>query len=151
MVQSPVPSTIDAIVSAFQAAGLTVWDGPVVTGDFSDAVFVGYDANPDAEFQAVTAHVQEWAGLGAKRRKETFTVVCAVVVLLGTGETVKVARDKAYSLLETVGATLRTDPSVGQPPPFVTNLRPNDLFTEPTDQGWQVRIPFYIDVDIARV
>lgn len=151
MAETRVPDAIDALVQAFTAAGLKVWDGPVISGDFASAVFVGYDANPDGEFQAVIDHSQTWAGLGQRARKESFAIVCALVVLIGNEDTMSSARHAAYAMLTTVGDVIRVDPSLGQPPPFVASLRPNELYTEPTEHGMQVRIPFFIDVEISRV
>lgn len=154
MTTSRVPATIDALVTIFKAAQGDTWktyDGPPVTGDFTDAVFVGYDANPDSEFQSVANHVQAWAGLGKGARSETFSVVCGISVLVGDENGQKPARDKAYLILEALGAALRTDPSLGQPPPFVASLMPNEMFTESTTSGFEVRIPFSVDIQISRV
>lgn len=150
MTPSHIPAAIDAIVAKLTAAGLKVWDGPVVTGDFSPAVFVGYDGNPDGEFRSV-AGSQDWVGLGAKRRSEIFSIVCAAVALTGENTT-KTGRDAVYALLDVVGTTLRADPSLGLTElPFVAGLKPAELFTEPTENGLQCRWVFTIDVEISRV
>jgi hypothetical protein len=150
MTTSHIPAAIDAIVASLKTAGLTVWDGPVVTGDFSPAVFVGYDGNPEGEFRSV-AGTQDWAGLGAKRRSEVFSIACAAVALTGEADT-KTGRDAVYALLDTVGTVLRADPSLGlNSPPFVAELKPLDLFTEPTENGLQCRWVFTIDISISRV
>lgn len=146
---SHVPTTVDAVLARLESVVKT-WDGPVVSGDFDDAVFVGYDGDPDGEFQAIANHVQSWASLGAKKRNESFSIICAVCVLLGD-DIVKVARDKGYAMLAQVEDALRADPSVGQLSPFVASIKPSVAFTEPTENGMQVRIPFTIDVEIARV
>ncbi len=150
MTTSRIPAAIDAIVASLTAAGLLVWDGPVVTQNFKSAVFIGYDgAEDNSDYKSVVG-TQDWAALGAKRRSEKFSITCAAVALWGGTDT-KTGRDMAYALLDTVGTTLRADPSLGQPPPFVAELRPSELFTEPTDNGLQCRWVFTIDVTISRV
>jgi hypothetical protein len=144
MVSTKFFDSVDAIVSALKGAGLLVWDGPVVTGDFRDAVFVGYDGDPEGAFEAATM-TQDWAGLGAKRRDETLDIHCAVVALSGESDT-KSARDRAKTVLTTVETTLRANPGLGQPSPFVAGLKPVAAFQEPIDVGLQVRITFTISI-----
>lgn len=150
MTTSHIPAAIDAVVASLSAAGLKVWDGPVVTEDFTAAVFIGYDAAADNSDYKSVVGTQDWAALGAKRRSETFSIICAAVALWGGADT-KTGRDMVYALVDTVGTTLRADPSLGLPPPFVAELRPSELFTEPTDNGLQCRWVFTIDVTISRV
>lgn len=143
---SRIPATIDALVAAWTAAlvPVPVWDGPVVSGDFSDAVFVGYDGNPEGAFDAV-AGTQEWAGLGARARTEEFDVVCSIVVLAGDGA-LGAARQRVFSLLASAAAALRANPGLGQAPPFVAEVASPALFTEPTSQGLQARLSFAVHV-----
>lgn len=155
MVETRIPQAIDAIVAklvtAFQnTPGVVVWDGPIVSGDYSDAVYIGFDGDyADGEERAVTS-VQEWRGLGAKSRSEELQIAGAAVIRIGDGAmTWKPARDAAIALLTTVGQTLRADPSVGLGPPtvssdFVAELWPGDMFQETGPEGMQVRIVFTI-------
>lgn len=143
------PATIDALVATWTDAGVKVHDGPQLSGDFEDCIFVGFDGNPEGEYQSAEVE-QDWAGLGAKHRSETLTIICSAVVLNGD-DNIKAARDTAYGFVETAGIALRNDPSLGQPPPFVAGLRPGPLFIEPTQQGVQVRVVFSVNVTIARV
>lgn len=120
--------------------------GPVLTEDYADALWVGFDGAPAdfSEYQAVTQDT-EWAGLGARDRTERFDVTCAVTVL--TGETTLgpiIAR--ASAIVEAAETALRADPSLGQAPPFVAAIRSQQLFIEPTTSGTQVRIPFTVGV-----
>lgn len=150
MTTSHIPAAIDAIVAKLIAAGLKVWDGPVITGDFSPAVFIGYDGNPEGDFRSVVG-TQDWAGLGAKRRSENFSIVGAAVALTGENTT-KTGRDAVYALLDVVGVTLRADPSLGLTElPLVAGLKPAELYTEPTENGLQCRWVFAVDVEISRV
>lgn len=142
---SRVPVTIDALVAAFRAAGLNTFDGPPITGDWSVAVFVGYDAGgEDSEFRAVTT-TQSWASLGAKARNEEFSVFCGIAAVDGGGVT-KVARDAAYSVMATVETVLRADPSLGQTPPFTIAVASGDLYQFPVESGMECRLPFTISV-----
>jgi hypothetical protein len=143
---SRYPTVVDHLVAALRAADLLVWDGPLVTGDTRDAVFVGYDADPDSEWLSAELG-QSWAGLGARTREETFAVRCAV--LATTGETeAKPARDAAFALLAVVETVLRAGPSLGlTPTPMVAEVVPTAIYTEPGEAtGVQVRIPFEIRV-----
>lgn len=149
MVQSRVSPAIDAIVDAFVAASLKTWDGPVLTEDYGDAVWVGYDGDPEGDFMAAETN-QEWASLGAKHRSETSSIVCAAIAQRGDADA-RSARAAVTELIEAAGAALRVDPSLGQPPPFVAGLRPGNLFVVPTQQGFEARQVFYVQITIARV
>jgi hypothetical protein len=145
MVQTRIPASIDAIVTALQAAGLNVWDGPILTGDYTDSVYIGYDAQPDIVEQRAATSMQSWAGLGNRARNEDNGITCAVVTLTGdTANSWKAARDHAFSMLETVGQVLRADPSLGLSPPSVAELEPGDYFQEIGPAGYQCRIAFVI-------
>lgn len=144
MLDSRVPATLDALTALWTSAGAKTWDGPLVTGDFADSIFVGYDGDPEGDFATVEVD-SEWAGIGARARDEEFDVVCAVVALVGENDT-KLARDNAYVLLKLAADALRADPSLGQVPPFVASLKGGPVFTEPTESGYQVRIVFRVHV-----
>lgn len=144
MATSRVPATIDALVAMLTAADLNVHDGPLVTGDFSPAVWVGYDgAGSDSELRSASS-TQSWAELGAKRRNEVFDIICAVNALVGT--TNSDARNAVYALYSTVETVLRSNPSMGQTPPFVAEIAAGDLYTEPTENGVQCRLVFTVHV-----
>lgn len=144
MATSRVPATIDALAASWTAAGLKTWDGAVVTGDYTDAVYLGYDGDPQGDFLTVEPD-QNWAGIGAKKRDEEFAIICAAVALLGGGTT-KTARDTVFAMLATVENELRADPSLGQPPPFVAEYKGGPIFTEPGPDGYQVRAVFSVHV-----
>lgn len=144
MSTSRVPATIDALVAALTGAGVTTWDGAVVSGDFENAVYVGYDGDPDGDFKTVVMD-QEWAGLGARARTETFDIICCAYVLSGAADT-KSVRDTVYGLLATAETTLRANPSLGQASTFVAAIKPQELFTWPTTGGVQGRLVFHVHV-----
>jgi len=145
MLDSRVPATIDALVTSWDATGATVWDGPIVTGEDQDCIHVGYDGDPDGDYQTADFD-SEWAGLGAKARDEEFDIPCAVVALVGDDGGTKLARDNAYALLKKAADALRADPSLGLSPPFTAGLQGGPVFTEPGPKGYQVRIVFRVHV-----
>lgn len=148
---SRAPATIDKLVELWTAAAVaaqgtfTVWDGPLVTGDYGPGIHVGYDGDPEGDYKAVESD-EEWAGIGAKNRDEEFDVICAAVALVGDND-VKLARDTVYSLLAVAATTLREDPSLAQTPsPFVAEFRPGPVYFEPSPNGLQVRGLFNVHV-----
>ena len=146
---SRAPDVIDALVALFAAApaltGVKVIDGPPVTGDpLHEAVYIGYDGDPDGDGQAVD-FAQEWGAIGQKSKNETFTVTCAVVVWKG-GTLVRPIRARAFELLATVEDLLRGDPSLGMPPPTVVALAAGSCVQSQRASGLEVRIPFQIAV-----
>jgi hypothetical protein len=143
---SRVFDTIDALVAAFRGAGLTVWDGPLVTGDYKPAVHVGYDGDPEGDYMAADPN-QEWSGsVGTKAREEEFDIKCAATALFGDSDP-KLARDAVKVMLATVENTLRADPSLGQTPtPYVAAYKPGPLYVEPASAGYQVRGVFNVHV-----
>lgn len=150
-VSSKVFDTIDAVVAAFETASLLTYDGPVVDHEFPDeAVFVGYDGDPEGE-QIAADMSQEWAAIGAKRRNESFDIRCCAIAYFGDGDSWKDARARAKTLLSSVETVLRADPSLGQldgvTPFFVAEIRPTVAHQENTDRGYRVRIPFTVHVE----
>lgn len=102
---------VDALVSTWTTAGLTVNDGPPRRGqDVGTAViYVGWDGNESGEGGLAP---QEWAGLGNRARNERPEVTCYVEYT--TGDTVmKTARDGALTALEAAETALRADPTLG--------------------------------------
>jgi hypothetical protein len=145
MATSRAPAVIDALIEILTSAGIPVLDGPVPTGDYSTAVFVGFDAGgEDAEYRAATS-TSSWANLGAKVRNEEIQVMCGIWSVDGAGDT-KAARDLVYGTLAAVEDALRADPSMGQSPPFAAEVSAHDLYQFPTQSGIECRIPFTINV-----
>jgi hypothetical protein len=150
MVQTMLPQAIDAIVTLFKAQGLTVWDGPIITGDYSDAVYVGFDGDYTGEEKAAST-IQAWAGIGNRARKEELDIVCSICTMTGDAASWKTPRDTAIAILATVGQVLRSDPSIGLGPPtisadFVAELWPGEFFQETGPAGYQIRIVFTIHI-----
>lgn len=146
---SRAPGALDALVAAV-TAGLPnnpVWDGPQPSGDYRDAVYLGYDGDPVGEHRAMRS-TAGWAGIGAKKRTEHTDIVCAVVALSGDGVP-KAARDAAYALLGAVESVLCADPSLGQvPTPFVASIAEHDLLWDWLEMGGlQARITFTVHIE----
>lgn len=149
MTETRVPDVIDALLAVWAAApglaGITVVDGPLVTNDpLHEAVYVGYDGDPEGEGQAADS-AQEWAAIGQKKRDEVVQVTCAVVVWNGR-TAVRPTRVRVYELLAAVSAAVRADPSLGLPPPTVAEMASGQLFQSQRQSGVECRIPFVIAV-----
>lgn len=149
MSSSRVPASVDGVVTALAGASLSfpVYDGPVLAGEFTDAVFIGYDGDPLGERRAVSA-TADWAGIGAKKRNELIDVLCAAVAVSGDGIP-KDARNRAYAVLGAVETVLRTDPSLAQTPtPFVASITTHELFWDWLETaGLQARLTFTIHIE----
>lgn len=146
MTETRIAEVIDALVAVL-GAGLAgkVIDGPPVTNDpLKEAVFVGYDGDPEGEGQAAETD-QQWAGIGLKRRDETIQVTCAVVVWRGS-TSAKPVRIRVLELLDEVGQILRVDPSLGLPSPTVAEFASGQLFQAQRQSGIECRIPFIVRV-----
>lgn len=133
----------DTVVSLLRAAGLTVWDGPVVTGDFSDAVFVGFDGDLATGDSLAAEMNQDWEGIGARSRKEDLRITCAAIGSAGDAD-IKIARDKAKAVLAVVETTLRANVDLGFPSPSWCGVVPIAAHQESYADGNLVRIVFQI-------
>lgn len=151
MARSRAPATIAALsglITPSLPAAVNLYRGPVVTGDPTDAIFLGYDGDPGGWFETVINHTQTWAGIGNRAREEIFDVVCSAVVL---NNDIAAAQIKAYDMMGTVEDVVRADPSLGLGPPtvsamFRSEINAPKLFTEPTDTGIQTRLVFHVHV-----
>jgi hypothetical protein len=147
-----VDDAIGAIVTALRA-GTTAALATVVDGPSGEAtpmpgsyVFVGWDGDREGDYNATEDWEQDWAGLGAQRKDETFDVVCAVVS--GSGDyNVAARRQDALAVLAAVETDLRSALNIGLglPSPSFARLSSAQLIQEPVD-GLRARIPFSISV-----
>jgi len=144
MTETRVDDAILALVALWTAAELDTVDGPFVSGDTRSRVFVGYDGDPESEWQAAELD-SEWAGFGTRKRDEEFDIICAVVTRSGF-QRASEARAAALALYQTASAALRADPSLGFPPPTVAEAKAQGLFTPPASQGVQGRLVFNVHV-----
>lgn len=153
MAASRVDAAILAIVAALNAASAvtalaTIYDGPFITGDTPPtAVHVGYDGDPAGDMAATFGWVQTWAGLGAGRKDEQFTILCCLISWSGD-EAVPVRRAAALAALNAVEDALRTAANIGLglPQPTQAAFTSGQLFQEQSPRGLQARIPFTVSV-----
>lgn len=146
MPSSRAPAVRAALVAALRARpALTelVNDGPVVTGDPGELVFVGYDGDPDGDMDAITVETA-WAGtVGASRRNELITIVGCVFVPYGESDpdAATVATARAYQLLDEIDAAVMANKPLSQPPPVSppAHITTHQLHTEP-ERGMAARL-----------
>ena len=144
---SRAPLVVDAIITAVTAAAgaVKVYDGPYVTGDTTEAIHIGYDADPDGSGEAVASD-QAWAGLGARARDETLLVTNGIHVYQGDAN-VKAARDRAYQLLAIVENAIHTSPAMQLTPPTWAGVSSHRLVLLDDPQvGLEVWLTFQITV-----
>lgn len=150
MADTRLAEAIDAVVATLTAAlasPTAVYDGPIISGDYAkSAVFVGYDGNPEGEFEAASLE-QQWTGPGARVKDETLEIRCAAVAWSGD-TAIKPLRDTVLSLFTAANAALRANPSQGLANPAVFNLEAGTLFQEPITNGLQARLPFTITAQV---
>jgi hypothetical protein len=82
--------------------------------------------------------------LARARDRETFTITCAVQVLLGSSTDMPTARRRAYTLFGAVGGVLAEDPHLGKTVLLAT-LGSHTLTQPQTPQGALVQITFGVD------
>lgn len=141
---------VDALLAVVRAApdlaGITVYDGPYVTGDVGDSVHIGYDADPEASGEAFSSD-EGWAGLGAKKKDETVNIHCSVHVTNGDADTTA-ARTRAYELFGAVeDAIHRPSPSMGLSPPSWAAVASSRMFYVLTEEvGLEAWLTFTVSV-----
>jgi hypothetical protein len=145
---SRVPASVDALVAALKAGvSFPVYDGPELSSEYTDAVFIGFDGDPLGERKSAAASA-DWAGIGAKRRNEIIDILCAAVAVSGDGIP-KDARDRSYAVLGAVETVLRADPSLAQTPtPFVASITAHELLWDWLETaGLQARLTFTVHIE----
>lgn len=159
------PATMRALDSLFRAAiaaspygdgSVDVYLGPLVSGDPDDAVFIGFDGDPEGAF-AMTLHDQTWRTLGPRNRDENFDVFCCVLTMSGRtdGPGVLDAVDRLYGVFDVCASAVHADPSLGlgpgsehNAPLFKASVRGFSTFI-PTDpeRGAIPRVQFSVHVE----
>jgi hypothetical protein len=148
---SRAPEAVAALVTIATSVAASIptpvvkaYDGPVATGDPSDAIHVGYDITDPDGGQAVDS-TQEWAGLGAKKRDETLAIHSSIYLVNGAAD-VAAARARGYAILAAVEDTLHADPSMGLPPPTWGGVSAHQLAYPLTEAGIEVWLKFTVTV-----
>ena len=110
------PAAISGLLTALKAepglAGVEIHDGPAVTASAAlEAVIVGwYGIKGDA--LAVESTITS-AGLTAHPGRETYDILCAVMVRDGSGD-IAAARTRAYALVSACGSAIASDQTLGK-------------------------------------
>jgi len=110
------PAAISGLLTAFAdepgLAGVEIHDGPAVTASAAlEAIIVGwYGIKGDA--LAVESQITS-AGLSAHPGRETYEILCAVMVRDGSGS-IPAARARAYALVSACGSAIATDQTLGK-------------------------------------
>jgi hypothetical protein len=144
-----LPAVINYLVDVFTAAPtigaatppITVYDGPqaIDPGELTKALYVAVD-NPGvgdgASIGPVAAELSwQWAGLGAQRRYELFSVACTAVCV-DPNSNLRTARQGCMDIFAAVDAVLVPgDVSLGNQVVFITGLSQGQLRTEQFDIG----------------
>lgn len=147
-VHDAITATVAALQAGTTASLAAVVDGPFLTGeDPTSAVYVGYDGDPEGDFNATENWSQDWAGLGAQRKNESFDIVGCVISWSGD-VTVADRRATALAVLGAVESDLRAAANIGLglPQPTTVMWASGQLFQEQGPRGLQARIPFSISV-----
>lgn len=135
---SRVPEVIDALVALGNAdndlADVEVADGPAVTETSAkDWLIVGFDGDPDGDFQAAQA-TGGWSGLGS-RREEQFQITVAAIASRGDTD-VRAARMRAHEIGRVVENWLRAAPNLGLPE-LEAAIEASQLMQDQTEDGVQ--------------
>ncbi|MFI0718919.1 hypothetical protein [Streptomyces sp. NPDC021224] len=144
---STVPDALDALVAVFRSApglaGVTVFDGPVVTGSGQmEAVTVGVGDEEDPT--AVEAQNAR-EGLAPSPDREQYTIRCAVLVLNATGD-MGAARRRAYQMLGEIGGVLAADQRLGGAV-MTARLGSSTLVQAQDETGAAATVTFSVEVD----
>lgn len=145
----------DALAPAYGRT-VDVYTGPLVNGDPDDAVFIGYDGDPEGAF-AMTQHTQNWRTLGTRARDEEFDIFCCVLTMNGStdGQGLVDAIDRLYGIYTVCADTVHNDPGLGlgpgsdhNAPYFQASVRGYSTFI-PTDpeRGAIPRVQFSVHVN----
>lgn len=108
---------------------------------------------PD-EFIAVGGTDEEdegWAGLGARKRDETYSLFFAVSVL-STGNSQQEATERVFTLLGVLATVLRDNPHIGNAGnSLVVEVKPRRLLEQATDEGHIAEVQGALHVLTARI
>ncbi|NJP73732.1 hypothetical protein [Streptomyces sp. C1-2] len=141
MAGSRVPELLAALVALGRAdselADVRVSDGPEVTEDSAqDWLIVGFDGDPDGDFQSAQT-VGGWTDLLGGREEE-FQITVAAISQRGDTD-VAAARARAYQIAGRVEAWLRSDPSLGLLS-LEAAIGATQLTQDQTNRGAQARL-----------
>lgn len=150
-------ATVDsAVVHVGGSPGLdyTVMDGPPAGEGYPEnAVFLGWDGDPEGDYEAALMQ-QQWAGsIGANRRDETVEIPGSVIVHYGDGDRWKPARDRTLLIHTDIETKLRAAADLGLGVNgvrqyIVAEFKPTAAYQEPAgDSGYWFRTVFAVSVN----
>lgn len=140
---SRVFDAINKIVDMLTAAGGNVVDGPFPDGDIETQILIGYDGDENGDWSTATID-QDWAGIGNRKRDETFDIVGAVVCAYSADD-MRTLRARVQQQFALVESTIVADPSLSLPGQIdycIADVHPIQLFAE----TGQYRLTFVIRV-----
>jgi len=124
-------------------AGVTVWDGPVITGDNPvDWITIGHDGNEDGDM-TVGDWVNSYMPIGARRMDEEGSVKNVLVVNSGDMENPNEARNAGLNLLGHVDSVIRADPTLAGACIYA-GLSAHSLEYKQTANGFGCKINFEV-------
>lgn len=149
-----IPAAIDWLLATFTAAptlaGVEIYDGPSPRrGDenvdgIARTLWVGVD-DPDLDMPEAATGDQNWAGLGAGRRDELFSINCVAAAWSG-GDDMATVRTAAFGVAGAAADIVRANASLGDVIlivlPGVTGQRLRQSFGP---QGMTAMVQFHID------
>ena len=147
MSTSTIPAAIDGILATLKAAtslrGVDILDGEPTTNTSKDFIAIGY-AEDGGE---VVAGDQSLPAMGQLLLDESYEISCKVSAWTGS-TTMKIVRDRAFTLFAAVDVALRAAPTLAGAVTFQSISR--DSYSQyQTDQGAIADIDFSISVRAA--
>jgi hypothetical protein len=125
---STVPDVLDALKALLDARRVAAPAGALAGVEVRTAP--SGDPVPFESIQMFgTAGDQEWAALGNRRRRESYTIRAGIFIRrMGAGEALaKEVRDRAYAILAELEDAIRVSPTLGLPDRVTIQLARVDL------------------------
>lgn len=151
---STVPDVLDALKALLDARKATP-GSPLAANpatDLEETVITTAATGEPVPKQSIqffgTGGDQEWAAIGNRRRRETYTIRGGIFVVYGgtIGDGVAdIARNRVYTLLAELEDAIRVSPTLGLPDRVIVQLARADLDQGAQDNGrWAA-----LDIDLA--
>ncbi len=154
MADSTIPAAITQLVTMFTAALPTV---QVVDSGFTsevqaEYVAVAYPDSDDPAADPAVVFTQDWMGLGALSRSESYDIRCELAAWTGDG-LLATRRARVFAMFKACQDALRADPGLsGQISPSGTaQITGGQLADGDTPKGPAARIDFNVQVSNVRI
>jgi hypothetical protein len=146
------PAAIAKMIAMFTIwpglADVELKDGPVIANPSAPEVLGIAWAETEDDLAVEGAFSQAGQGAGGYRDLDTYTIHCALGVLIGGDDqaaAIVACRDRAFELLHETGECLATDPTLGRLV-FNAGIGSWSLRPDNTDDGILCKLRFGIDV-----